>query len=82
MTNLTCIVAAALFFGDPRYVANQAYNTGTGASRSGVSKLTCPSNSRQRVNIALLTDKPSKRCPTDIAEPLFQRTPILVFGRR
>ncbi|KAL9567381.1 hypothetical protein ACKAV7_008456 [Fusarium commune] len=29
-------IAAALFFGDPRHAANQAYNTGTGASRNGI----------------------------------------------
>ncbi|RGP75969.1 carbohydrate esterase family 5 [Fusarium sporotrichioides] len=29
-------IAAALFFGDPRHAANQAYNTGTGVSRSGI----------------------------------------------
>jgi hypothetical protein len=82
MANLTCIVAAALFFGDPRHAANQAYNTGTGASRNGVSKSMCPSNARQRVDIAPLTDKPSEWCSTDLAEPLFQQNPILVFGRR
>lgn len=38
MANLTRIVAAVLFFGDPRHAASQAYNTGTGASRNGVSK--------------------------------------------
>ncbi|KAF4502252.1 acetylxylan esterase precursor [Fusarium agapanthi] len=29
-------VAAALFFGDPRHAANQAYNTGTGALRNSI----------------------------------------------
>ncbi|SCO78504.1 related to acetylxylan esterase precursor [Fusarium oxysporum] len=34
--SFSLILAAALFFGDPRHAANQAYNTGTGASRNGI----------------------------------------------
>lgn len=41
-TVLTATVAAALFFGDVRHVASQTYNTGTGASKDGVSKLPVP----------------------------------------
>jgi hypothetical protein len=38
MAKLTCIVAAALFFGDVRHTASQVYNTASGAARNGVSK--------------------------------------------
>ncbi|KAF5227289.1 hypothetical protein FAUST_11875 [Fusarium austroamericanum] len=44
-------IAAALFFGDPRYVANQAYNTGTGASRSGIN----PRNGAQLTSLNLFS---------------------------